>query len=47
MSKMNPVANFDWGERNIEAFDIISLIGEGTYGQVFKARDKLTGESSD
>lgn len=27
----------------MDKFDIIGIIGEGTYGQVYKARDKDTG----
>ncbi|GAB6033576.1 Cyclin-dependent kinase 12 [Chamberlinius hualienensis] len=34
----------DWGERCVDVFDILSQIGEGTYGQVYKARDKHTDE---
>ncbi|XP_068092486.1 cyclin-dependent kinase 13 [Hyperolius riggenbachi] len=33
-----------WGKRCVDKFDIIGIIGEGTYGQVYKARDKDTGE---
>lgn len=34
----------DWGKRCVDKFDIIGIIGEGTYGQVYKARDKDTGK---
>ncbi|KAK7015566.1 Cyclin-dependent kinase 12 [Halocaridina rubra] len=30
----------DWSERCVEVFDIIAQIGEGTYGQVYKAKAK-------
>ncbi|KAL4222446.1 Cyclin-dependent kinase 12 [Mactra antiquata] len=33
-----------WGERCVDLFRIIDIIGEGTYGQVYKARDCLTDE---
>ena len=32
-----------WGDRCVEAFDIIAQVGEGTYGYVYKARDRQTG----
>ncbi|XP_041123040.1 cyclin-dependent kinase 12 [Polyodon spathula] len=34
----------DWGKRCVDKFHIIGIIGEGTYGQVYKAKDKDTGE---
>lgn len=34
----------DWGKRCVDKFDIIGIIGEGTYGQVYKAKDKDTGD---
>ncbi|GBN26786.1 Cyclin-dependent kinase 13 [Araneus ventricosus] len=33
-----------WGERCVDVFDIVCQIGEGTYGQVYKARDRDTGQ---
>lgn len=32
-----------WGEQSVDMFQIIDQIGEGTYGQVYKAKDKITG----
>jgi len=41
--KMNEAAACDWSERCVDVFDIVSQIGEGMYGQVYKAKDKQTG----
>lgn len=30
----------------MDKFDIIGIIGEGTYGQVYKAKDKDTGKGA-
>ncbi|GLH03551.1 Cyclin-dependent kinase 1 [Gryllus bimaculatus] len=35
--------NKDWGERCVDVFEVMTQIGEGTYGQVYKARDKQSG----
>jgi cyclin-dependent kinase 12/13 len=32
----------DWGERSVDMFERLEIIGEGTYGKVFKARDIKT-----
>jgi len=32
-----------WGEQSVDMFEILNQIGEGTYGQVYKARDKISG----
>ncbi|XP_071962031.1 uncharacterized protein [Antedon mediterranea] len=34
----------EWGERCVDVFNIIAPVGEGTYGQVYKAKDKHTEE---
>lgn len=34
----------DWGVRCVDTFEILAQIGEGTYGQVYKAKDKATTE---
>ncbi|CAF3055352.1 unnamed protein product [Rotaria socialis] len=33
-----------WDDRNVDMYEILTKIGEGTYGEVFKARDKQTGD---
>ncbi|XP_043544855.1 cyclin-dependent kinase 13-like [Chiloscyllium plagiosum] len=38
------IAEIDWGKRCVDKFDIIGIIGEGTYGQVYKAKDKDAGD---
>lgn len=32
------------GSRNVEVYEKVEQVGEGTYGQVYKARDKETGK---
>ncbi|XP_064401807.1 cyclin-dependent kinase 12-like isoform X2 [Halichondria panicea] len=39
-----PLRSKAWGERCIDAFKVLSQIGEGTYGKVYKARDNSTGD---
>ncbi|XP_063696158.1 cyclin-dependent kinase 12 [Culicoides brevitarsis] len=34
----------DWGERSVDVFEVLTQIGEGTYGQVYKAKDNHTNE---
>ncbi len=34
----------NWGERNIDMYEKLEIIGEGTYGKVYKARDIKTNQ---
>lgn len=34
-----------WCQRTVDAFELLAQIGEGTYGQVYKARDVSKSES--
>ncbi|CAH1963634.1 unnamed protein product [Acanthoscelides obtectus] len=38
-SRMVHTSGRDWGERCVDMFEVIAQIGEGTYGQVYKAKD--------
>ncbi|XP_062561171.1 cyclin-dependent kinase 12 isoform X2 [Armigeres subalbatus] len=44
LGPMSASGGKDWGERCVDVFDMIEQIGEGTYGQVYKAKDQETNE---
>ncbi|XP_049811095.1 cyclin-dependent kinase 12 isoform X1 [Schistocerca nitens] len=41
---MSATGGKDWGERCVDVFEVMAQIGEGTYGQVYKARDRRSGD---
>ena len=43
--RLNERMKGDWGERCVDLFSIIEIVGEGTYGQVYKAKDSFTGKN--
>jgi len=42
--KFDSMTAKDWGVRCVDTFEMVAQIGEGTYGQVYKAKDKATSE---
>ena len=34
-----------WGDRCVDAFELVAQVGQGTYGQVYKAKNLESGES--
>ncbi|KAK4489161.1 hypothetical protein RD792_004955 [Penstemon davidsonii] len=43
-NQLNVEESPSWGSRSVDCFEKLELIGEGTYGQVYMAREKETGE---
>ncbi|KAL3835002.1 hypothetical protein ACJIZ3_009738 [Penstemon smallii] len=43
-NQLNVEKSPSWGSRSVDCFEKLELIGEGTYGQVYMAREKETGE---
>ncbi|XP_073044626.1 cyclin-dependent kinase C-1-like isoform X2 [Primulina eburnea] len=43
-NQLNVEDSPSWGSRSVECFEKLEQIGEGTYGQVYMAREKDTGE---
>jgi len=35
----------NWGSRSIELFESLEQVGEGTYGQVYRAKNRESGET--
>jgi len=44
LQRRDDIRKDQWDDRNVDMYEILTKIGEGTYGEVFKARDKQTGK---
>lgn len=44
LQRKNEIYRENWGEKSVDMFERLEIIGEGTYGKVFKARDIETNE---
>lgn len=44
LQRRGEVKRENWGERSVDMFARLAIIGEGTYGKVFKAKDIKTNE---
>lgn len=44
LQRKNEIKRENWGEKSVDMFERLEVIGEGTYGKVFKARDIETNE---
>ncbi|KAL3524773.1 hypothetical protein ACH5RR_013145 [Cinchona calisaya] len=44
LGKLNVEESSSWGSRSVECFEKLEQIGEGTYGQVYMANERKTGE---
>ncbi|GMR42520.1 hypothetical protein PMAYCL1PPCAC_12715 [Pristionchus mayeri] len=42
-SRHAPRSQLDWGTGCVDKYEIVYQVGEGTYGQVYKAKDQATG----
>lgn len=45
MYESDPGEDSEWGEKCVDMFEMLKIVGEGTYGQVYKAKDKASGNS--
>uniref|UniRef100_A0A914UXR0 Cyclin-dependent kinase 12 n=1 Tax=Plectus sambesii TaxID=2011161 RepID=A0A914UXR0_9BILA len=44
LNKPRLIDKIEWGSGCVDKYELLDQVGEGTYGQVFKAKDTVTGE---